>query len=159
MASTRDDIDKIKLNVNQANDSLSYMLNVPGTGDRPNFIADPQIRLQRFGGNVSENVVDINSMLLGVNKQLTRDCPTYWTLTSRDPNFNDTYGRYTYPEIGTAITDEPRTMNPAWQLRDLEQNNWAYLHKNPQENTEITFENNIHSRIAEKDMHAAKCYK
>ena len=49
-------------------------------------------------------------------------------------------------------------MNPAWQVRDLEQNNWAYLHANPQENTEIVFENNIHSRIAEKDIHAAKCH-
>ena len=85
MAFTRDDINKIKLNVDQANDSLSYMLNVPGTGDRPDFIADPQIRLQGFGGNVSANVVDINSMLLGVNKDLDRDCSTYWSVPSRDP--------------------------------------------------------------------------
>ena len=159
MAFTRDDINKIKLNVDRANDSLSYMLNVPGTGDRPDFIADPQIRLQGFGGNVSANVVDINSTLLGVNKELTRDCSTYWSVPSRDPNFNDTYKQFNYPVMTSAITDQPRAMNPAWQVRDLEQNNWAYLHANPQENTEIVFENNIHSRIAEKDIHAAKCHK
>ena len=159
MAFARDDINKIKLNVHRANDSLSYMLNVPSTGDRPEFIADPQIRLQGFGGNVSANVIDINSMLLGVNKQLDRDCSTFWSVSQRDPDFNDAYNQYTYPVMTAAVTDQPRTMNPAWQIRDLEHNDWAYLHVDPQENTEILFENNVHSRIAEKDIHAAKCHK
>jgi hypothetical protein len=156
MAFTRDDTNKMKLNVDRANDSLSYMLNVPGTGNTPNYIVDPQIRLQGFGGNISVNVVDINSMLLGVNKQLDRDCSVE---NSRDPNFNDTYKQYVYPEMTSAITDQPRAMHPVWQVRDLEQNDWAYLHENPQANTEILFDNNINSRMVEKDIYAAKCHR
>lgn len=154
MAFTRDDNNKTKLNVERANDSLSYMLNVPGNGTHPEFIADPQIRLQGFAANISRNIVDINSMLLGVNKQLDRDCSIQNT---RDNNFNDTYKLHNFPVNTSAITDQPRTINPAWQIRDLEQNNWNYLHTNPQQTTEIQFENNIDARMAEKDIYRANC--
>lgn len=154
MAFTRDDNNKTKLNVERANESLSYMLNVPGNGTHPEFIADPQIRLQGFAANISTNIVDINSMLLGVNKQLDRDCSIQNT---RDNNFNDTYKLYNFPVKTSAITDQPRTINPAWQIRDLEQSNWNYLHTNPQQNTEILFENNINARMAEKDIYTANC--
>ena len=154
MAFTRDDNNKTKLNVERANDSLSYMLNVTGNGTHPEFIADPQIRLQGFAANISRNIVDINSMLLGVNKQLDRDCSIQNT---RDNNFNDTYKLHNFPVNTSAITDQPRTINPAWQIRDLEQNNWNYLHTNPQQTTEIQFENNIDARMAEKDIYRANC--
>jgi hypothetical protein len=154
MAFTRDNTDRMQMNVDQAYNSANYMLNVPGIGDRPDFIVDPQIRLQQFGANISANVVDINSSLLGVNRQLDRDQSVKNT---RDPNFNDTYKKYTFPSIKTAITDQPRAINPAWQVRDLEQNNWAYLHSNPQQNTEATFANNISSRMVEKDEYLLNC--
>ena len=59
--------------------------------------------------------------------------------------------RHTYPTINNAITDESRATMPAWQVRDLEQNNWNYLLDNPQAHTEMTFINNIDSRNLEKD--------
>ena len=93
-------------------------------------------------------------MLLGVNKQLDRDCSIQNT---RDNNFNDTYKLHNFPVNTSAITDQPRTINPAWQIRDLEQNNWNYLHTNPQQTTEIQFENNIDARMAEKDIYRANC--
>ena len=61
MAFTRDNTDRMQMNVDQAYNSANYMLNVPGIGDRPDFIVDPQIRLQHFGANISANVVDINA--------------------------------------------------------------------------------------------------
>ena len=154
MAFTRDNIEKMKVNVNKYENGLSYMLNVPGTGDRPDYIADPQIRLQGFGANLSTNVVDINSNLLGVNKQLNRD---HYVPNTRDTWFDDTYKRFTYPVISSAVTDQPRAMNPAWQIRDLEQNNWDYLYSDPQKHTEMTFDNNINSRMEEKDIYTANC--
>ena len=155
MAFTRDDdVNKTKLDVEQANNSLGYMLNVPGNGTTPDYIVDPQIRLQGFGANISVNVIDINSMLLGVNKQYNKENPM---VNTRDPYFNDTYKRNIYPELTSAVTDQPRAVNPAWQIRDLEQNNWAYLHTDPQRNTEISFPNNINARMAEKDAYTANC--
>ena len=154
MAFARDNIEKMELKSDQYNNTLEYMLNVPGTGTKPDYIVDPQVRLQKFGANLSVNVVDINSKLLGVNKQLNRD---HFVENTRDSAFNDTYKLYTFPEISTAITDQPRSTMPAWELRGLEQNNWNYLPNNPQNHTEILFVNNVNSRLAEKDIYTATC--
>lgn len=154
MAFTRDDVKRIDLTVEKYNNGMDYMLNVPGTGNKPNYIDDPQIRLQHFGANLSNNVVDINSNLLGVNKQLNRD---HYVPNTRDTHFNDTYKRCTYPVISSTITDQPRTINPAWLLRDAEQNNWQELPTDPQKHTEVLFENNINSRMVEKDLYTARC--
>ena len=154
MALTRDDVCKMKINSDKYNTGLSYMLNVPGNGTNPNYFDDPQIRLQKFGANLSINVVDINSGLAGVNKQLDRD---HYVKNTRDPAFNDYYLRNSYPIIKEAITDQPRATQPAWELRGLEQNHWNYLLKNPQNHTEISFEHNINSRILEKDNYKPQC--
>ena len=154
MAFTRDDICKMNLDRNQDNRNLNYMLNVPGNGTTPDYFDDPQIRLQKFGANISINAVDINSNLMGVYKQLNRD---HYVKNTRDPAFNDYYLRNNYPIIKEAITDQPRATMPAWELRSLEQNNWAYLPQNPQTHTEILFENNINSRMAEKDEYGLQC--
>ena len=46
--------------------------------------------------------------------------------------------------------------NPAWWYRDLEQNHNYILPLNPQENTCIPFQNNLNTRILEKDYFVAK---
>ena len=38
---------------------------------------------------------------------------------------------------------------PAWKLRGIENQEFPYLHRNPQNNILLPFENNIHSRITE----------
>ena len=136
MAFTRAFDDKDRINMFQAQDvdNLKYMLNVPGNGTKPSYIEDPQVRLQKFGANISENIIDINSSLKGMNQVLSRD--GFQSNNGRSGNsepFNDYYSRYYYPVISSAITDQPRAMEPAWALRDSEQSNWAtYLHTNPQ---------------------------
>jgi hypothetical protein len=49
------------------------------------------------------------------------------------------------------LTDQPRATHPAWEVRDLEQTNWSILPLNPQENTCMTFENNVSTRLLERD--------
>ena len=154
MAFTRDDNAKTRCKLNMYNNSLEYMLNVPGNGLTPDFFADPQIRLQGNGANLSTNVVDINSMLLGVNKQLNRD---HYVKNTRDENFNPSYSRISYPINKNAITDQPRTINPAWEIRDLEKIYWDYPLIDHQNHTEMKFANNINSRQNEKDEFRKKC--
>ena len=128
------------------------MVNEPGNGKQPFYIEDPQIRLQKFGGNISENMVDINSALLGLNKTLCRD--SVMPNNGRNGNserFNDTYHKHLFPNYKDAITDEPRASYPAWMIRGSENTEWAYLHENPQDHTIPMFANNISSRILEKD--------
>ena len=45
---------------------------------------------------------------------------------------------------------------PAWTARDLEQVDWYYLPLNPQENTCLPFQNNLSTRILEKDYYVEK---
>ena len=45
---------------------------------------------------------------------------------------------------------------PAWTARDLEQTNWSILPLNPQENVCFPFENNLSTRILEKDYFVPK---
>tara|TARA_Y100001980_G_C14472000_1_gene251991 strand:- start:198 stop:665 length:468 start_codon:yes stop_codon:yes gene_type:complete len=151
MSFTRLFYDKEKVNNKLEEDynNLKYNVNVPGNSERPYFIDDPQIRLQKFGANLSNNLVDINSSLLGIDKKLSRH---YHTQDSCNAiKINNNYSKILFPSYNEAITDEPRLTMPAWNLRDQETNNWTYLHYNPQLKTEITFDNNISSRILEKD--------
>jgi len=98
------------------------------------------------------NCIDLESELLGVNKRVGRDCLG-----------KDEYRMYNvpskpiqYPNNSTLTTEESRAIMPAWTARDLEQVNWAYLPLNPQENTCMAFENNLSTRILEKDNFSEK---
>ena len=146
MASTRLNNDVIsmelrnKTNLNQS----EYMLDVPGNGQTPDYIEDPHIRLQKFGGNISSRIVDVNSNLLGINRKIGRDC----TQARFD---NCEYSKINFPNKCEVVTDESRATMPAWELRDLETHRTGLLLQNPQNHVEMQFSNNISSRILEKN--------
>ena len=153
MAFTRafDDKERINMFLDQDLNQSKYMLNVPGNGTKPSFIEDPHIRLQKFGGNISNNFINVNSGLKGIGRQLDTDC--IMKNNKNEQLINNNYSEMSFPVISSTITNESRTIIPAWQLRDVEQNNWNYLHSNPQNHTETMFENNVSSRILEKDSY------
>ena len=146
-----DDKDRINICQDRDVDICKYMLNVPGNGTRPTFIDDPHLRLQKFGANISSNIVDVNSNLKGIDRQLDRDC-----IDNSNKLSDGLYFRDNFPTLASAVTDQPRAMLPAWQLRDLEQHNFNYLHTNPQNHTEMFFANNLSSRILVKDNYNSK---
>ena len=67
MSFTRCYYDKDRINICQDRDLdiCKYVLNVPGNGNRPSFINDPQIRLQKFGANISSNIGSITAPVPG----------------------------------------------------------------------------------------------
>jgi hypothetical protein len=148
MSSTRkiNDEENTKLNLQRDTNIGRYMLNCPGNGLSPNYIDDPHIRLQKWGANNVSNMIDINNDLRGLNRPLNRetDLNNTYNKQSTIPDFNN------YASINS-ITDESRSIAPAWELRDLERKNTTYLHLNPQERTEVPFVNNVSTRIIEKD--------
>lgn len=154
MASTRffyDDCRTIK-GLQQATDPGRWILNVPGNGDKPCFMEDPQIRIQKWGANLRTNVINLESELMGVNRHVSRDCLD-----------KDNYKQYSvesqpisYPSCNVNFTEQSRAVAPAWMVRDKEQNNWQYLPHNPQENTCLPFNNNLSTRIVEKDNFTPK---
>jgi hypothetical protein len=154
MASTRfkyDDARTIK-SLQQSTDPGRWVLNVPGNGANPCYMKDPQIIIQKWGGNLRTNTINLESELRGVNRQLGRDCLG-----------KDDYKTYTvgssaiqYPNCSNLFTEQSRATNPAWWYRDLEQNNFEYPPLNPQVNTCLPFQNNLSTRILEKDYYTPK---
>jgi len=154
MACTRfnDDPCRIKKQLQQSTDPGRWILNVPGNGSNPCYIEDPQIIIQKWGGNLRTNTINLESDLLGVNRQLSRDC------LGKDnyKNYNVPNEPIQYPTCKALFTDQSRATNPAWWYRDLEQVDWYYPPLNPQENTCLPFQNNLSTRILEKDYFTPK---
>jgi hypothetical protein len=149
-----DDPCRVAKQLQQSTDVGRWILNVPGNGDKPAYMADPQIRIQTWGGNLMTNCVDLESELRGVNRRASKDCLG-----------KDEYQKYSvptqkisYPSNSALYTEESRTIMPAWTARDLEQVNWYDLPLNPQENTCMPFQNNLSTRILEKDNFVAQIH-
>ena len=154
MAFTRFKYDdcRTKKSLQQATDPGRWILNVPGNGANPCYMEDPQIIIQKWGGNLRTNTVNLESELRGVNRQLGRDCLG-----------KDDYRTYEvgssaiqYPNCSNLFTEQSRATNPAWWYRDLEQNNFEYPPLNPQANVCLPFQNNLSTRILEKDYYTPK---
>ena len=141
-----DDPCRVAKQVEESSNIGKYRLNVPGNGLKPLFMEDPYIRLQKWGGNLRTNVLEIEESLRGLNRKLNRDCLAENDYKNFSPNSASVY----YPEYGM-FTEQPRAVMPAWNLRGIENREMPYLHRNPQNNIEIPFESNVHSRITEVD--------
>jgi hypothetical protein len=138
---------RTKKKLQQSTDPGKWILNEPGNGTHPYYIEDPHIRIQKWGGNLRTNIVNLESDLRGVNRKIGRDCLA-----------EDNYKMYnvpnepiSYPSTKKLYTEESRAIAPAWWYRDLEQTDWYYPPLNPQENTCMPFLNNLNTRILEKD--------
>jgi hypothetical protein len=151
-----DDPCRIQKYLEETTNIGNYNLNVPGNGIDLPFINDPYVRMQKWGANLSNNIVNIDSDLKGLTRVLNRD-------DNKLNNYENNSVNYiinNYPIEGNEITHQPRATNPAWTLRELNSvttpnvpNNFNYLHMNPQENVCFSFNNNISSRIVEKDYY------
>lgn len=149
MAFTRfhDDPCRIVKQNQQMTDPGRWTLNVPGNGDKPCYMMDPQIIPQKWAGNLWTNSIDVQSSLLGIDRQLTRDCLGSYKSPFTDVNTQPIQ----YPVCEALTTEQSRVTNPAWTVRDLEQVDWYYLPVNPQDNVFIPFQNNLSTRVLEKD--------
>ena len=154
MASTRFyyDESRTKKQLQQSTGPGRWILNVPGNGANPSYMEDPHIISQKWGGNLRTNTINLESDLLGVNRQIGRDCLG-----------KDDYKSYAvpnepirYPSSNALFTEQSRAIAPAWMVRDKEQVDWYYPPLNPQENTCMPFLNNLNTRILEKDYFTPK---
>jgi len=154
MAFTRFKYDdcRTKKSLQQATDPGRWILNVPGNGDKPCYMEDPQIIPQKWGGNLRTNTIDLESDLRGVNRHISRDC------LGKDEYQKYNVQNYTiqYPTCSQLTTEQSRATNPAWWYRDLEQNNFEYPPLNPQLNVCLPFQTNLSTRVLEKDYFTPK---
>ena len=154
MANTRFNYDdaRTKKALQQSTDPGKWVLNVPGHGANPCYMEDPQIIIQKWGGNLRTNTINLESDLRGVNRQIGRDC------LGKDnyKSYNVQNEAIQYPTCNNLFTEQSRATNPAWWYRDLEQVDWQFPPLNPQLNTCIPFQNNLSTRVLEKDYFTPK---
>lgn len=150
MAFTRfhDDPYRIQKQLQESTDIGRYVMNVPGNGEQPYYVNDPHLRMQKWGGNLMTNSINLESDLFGLTRTLNRDCREQNDYNIHKVQTNE----INYPTIKT-VTDQSRSTHPAWLYKDLEQNNFKILHLNPQENTCINFNYNLNTRVLEKDSY------
>jgi hypothetical protein len=154
MAFTRFKYDncRTKKSLQQSTDPGRWILNVPGNGNNPCYMEDPQIIPQKWGANLRTNTINLESDLRGVNRNLSRDCLGKNEYQKYDvPN-----QAIQYPTCSQLTTEQSRATNPAWWYRDLEQNNFEYPPLNPQVNVCVPFQSNLNTRILEKDYFTPK---
>ena len=154
MACTRFKYDdaRTKKELQQSTDPGRWIMNVPGNGSDVCFIEDPQIIPQKWGANLRTNTINLESDLKGVNRQIGRDCLG----KNEYQKYNVTNQPIDYPTCNNLFTDQSRATHPAWWYRDLEQPNFEYPPLNPQVNTCLPFQNNVSTRILEKDYFTPK---
>jgi hypothetical protein len=154
MAFTRFKYDdcRTKKSLQQSTDPGRWILNVPGNGLNPCYMEDPQIIPQKWGANLRTNTINLESDLRGVNRHLSRDC------LGKDEyqKYNVANQAIQYPTCSQLTTEQSRATNPAWWYRDLEQTDWQYPPLNPQVNVCLPFQNNLSTRILEKDYFTPK---
>jgi hypothetical protein len=146
-----DDPCRIQKQLQESTGLGRYMVNVPGNGDKPCFMEDPFIRLQKWGANLQTNTINLESDLMGLSRSSNRDCLE----VNNYANHAVKSSKVSYP-VCLPTTEQPRATHPAWTARDLEQVDWWSLPLNPQENTCIPFHNNLSTRILQKDNFVAQ---
>ena len=146
MANTRFFYDPSRTNkaLQQATGPGRWVLDVPGNGTAPPYMADPHIHLQQWGANVCSDPIACSNTLLGYTQQMSK----YDSVTApRLPS-----SLVTTDDINTTLsTGQSRATHPAWWYRTIEQANWQSPWVNPQANVCLPFLNNINTRLVEKD--------
>jgi hypothetical protein len=148
MAFTRfhDDPCRIIKQVQESTDPGSYYLNVPGNGLKPHYLNNSFVRLEKWGGNLSDNPVALESDLRGLTRKLTRD-----HIDKNSHTKNEVYNKKVSYPVSKDQTDQSRATHPAWTFRDKQQMRPDILFLNPQENLCFQFENNLNTSLLEKD--------
>ena len=146
-----DDPHRIQKQIEESSFTGRYMLNTPGPGANLPFYEDPQVRLQKWGGNLQNNTVALESDLHGLTRPLNRDL-------TNDNNYklnSVTSSRNSYSSVDPFV-QESRASHPASMYKDLEQPRWESPLLNPLNGLEKGFHENIQTRILEKDNHVTK---
>lgn len=129
-----------------------YQLDTPGNGAdnglKPYYVEDPMIRTQKWAGNLYTNSVDLESRLFNVGNSTKNS--RYSGLDFKPfPNSSP----ISYPTTCVLTTEQSRAVLPAQLFRELPQNRYDFLFFDPQLNVSKNFQNNLDTRILEKDYY------
>ncbi len=158
MAFTRYNYDDLRTKkiLQESTGLCRYMLNVPGPHKTTCYMDDPQVRLQKFGGNNRSvnngHPIDIDSDLKGYTRPLQKYCTNL-----EFPNQGVAKSSaIKYDKCDAPITDQSRATHPARSYRSLPNQPIDIPLLNHQENTCFHFHNNLNTRLLERDNYVPK---
>jgi hypothetical protein len=158
MASTRTKYDEVHTAQSALDISniQAYTYNVPGPGSFVPYHDDPFLRLQKWGGNMRTNTFDIDSDLKGLTRKINKS-------HMDSQNYKD-FAALSQPVVfptELSWVQQPRTSEPAWELREHSNFRWEKPFISPQHaigayhsgsfGLERPFQENICTRMIERD--------
>ena len=143
-----DDPCRIAKQLEESSNVGKYRLNVPGNGLTPLYMEDPYIRLQKWGANLRNNTIEMESDFRNMNNRLSRNMKNYKDIEAVTSEIS-------YPSEA-AYVDDSRASVPAWIFRDMETLRWEYPLEDKQKHVEIPFSFNEHTRMSLKDNFVRK---
>jgi hypothetical protein len=153
MAFTRfhDDPYRIQKQLEESSYAGRYFLDKPGQGVDLPFVEDPQIRMQGWGSNLRTNTINLESDLLGLTRPLNRDL-----VDINDYQIHAVSSSKVHYRDAEPFVQESRATHPAWMFRDIDRPRWENPLLNPLNGLEKQFQENISTRILEKDYYVPK---
>lgn len=144
----RDDPGRIMKSLEQSTFAGRYALDAPGPGIQAPFMADPQLRVQRWGANMWTDSTNLESELRGLGAPLSHDYDRTYQQTQLAKGY-----AIAFPTSEVHV-DESRASHPAFLYRDLEQSRWEAPILNPQNlaHLEKPFATEIDTRRLAKDQ-------
>ena len=143
----RDDDIRVKKALEESVGPGTYMLSVPGNGINPDYMEDPHIRLEKWGANLDNNAIDLESDLRGMTRTVNRDeVPKNTHLTHQVDRIERGMSR-----LNSSATDQSRATNPTWWHKEEQQYRPDILFYNPQDRIIPNFKSNTSSRIEQKN--------
>jgi hypothetical protein len=139
------DANRTQYRLDQSTINSRYIFGVPwifSEKKNPDFIDEPHIRLERWGGNLGTvkngHPIDIDSELIGLTKKngVRKFIPEY------NKKFKPDTVKF---ETNSFNIDETRASNPAFLIRDEENKRWDLPSRDYQKDAFIEFEHNVDS--------------
>jgi len=107
--------------------------------------------MEKWGANLMKNSINLESDLRGLTRINNSD-----NLHMNQHKLKSVKTTTkTYP-VSNVYTDQSRATHPAWTFKDLEQTKWDYPHLDPQEHICVPFQNNLSTRLLERDTFVPK---
>jgi hypothetical protein len=143
-----DDPARVEKQTEMSSFQCKYFLDTPGPGLDLAYCSDPFVRIQRWGGNLQTNTVNLESDFRGLTRKLNRD----------DVNKNEyTKHKAESQKVEYSTTDpfvnQSRATHPAWTYRSYDASRWEEPIHDPQQFLEKPFHDNISTRILEKNCY------
>jgi hypothetical protein len=131
-----------------------YALGVPNAYGNAAYVANPTIRMQKWGAShdMSSTKTDVESDLRNLARPVTRTvCGQY----QPEEGMARAARLTPMPEADFPRTYE-RLVDPACNVKGVGVNRWQWLCQDPQENVLLPFEHGINTQLASRDGYLSK---